>query len=332
MSFGSPFLLATLVVPLLALAGYVWFERRPLREGIVFPNLVVLASVAGRSSWKRHLVAGLLLCTIAVLCVAVARPRLSLAGTADRATVVLVVDVSVSMNATDVAPTRLEAARAAITSFADNVPGRVKVGLIAFADDSVVVTSPTTDREALKTGIASLTPGFGTAIGDAVARSVELVQLSTGENIPVAGESVDGAPLDRGPPLGAVVLLSDGSQTRGLLQPDDGARLAQQAGVPVYTIALGTLSGTVTINRGGEEITVPVPPDRATLARIAETTGGSTFAVTDADGLAAVYDRLGRVVAQTSKPREVSAAFVAVAAALLACGIGLAALWAPRLP
>ena len=332
MSFGSPLLLASLAVPLLALAGYVWFERRPPRQGIVFPNLVVLASVAGRSSWKRHLVAGLLLGTIALLCVAVARPRLSLASTSDLATVVLVVDVSVSMNATDVVPTRLEAARTAIASFVGRVPRGIKVGLVAFADDPVVVTAPTTDRQILRAGIASLTPGFGTAIGDAVARGVELARLSTGENIPVAGESVDGAPLDRGPPLGAVVLLSDGSQTRGLLQPDDGARLAQQAGVPVYTIALGTLDGTVTINRGGNEIIVPVPPDRATLARIAETPGASTFEATDADGLGAVYDRLGRVVAQTSKPREVSAAFVAVAAALLACGIGLAAFWAPRLP
>ena len=243
----------------------------------MFPNLAVLASVAGRSSWKRHLVAGLLLVTIALLCVAVARPRLSLAATSDRATVVLVVDVSVSMNATDVAPNRLDAARAAITSFADKVPGRVKVGLVAFDDDPVVVTTPTTDRKLLKEGIASLTPGFGTAIGDAVARGVELVQLATGENIPVAGESVDGAPLDLGEPLGAVVLLSDGSQTRGVLEPDEGARLAQRAGVPVYTIALGTLAGTVTINRGGEEIVVPVPPDRETLARIAESTGASTF-------------------------------------------------------
>jgi len=332
MTFGSPLLLASLAVPLVALAGYLWLERKPPRGAIAFPNLEVLASVTRRSSWKRHLIAALLLGTIALLCVAVARPRLSLATTSDRATVVLVVDVSVSMNATDVAPTRLEASRTAIASFVDKVPKRIKVGLVAFADDPVVVTAPTTDRQILRAGIASLTPGFGTAIGDAVARGVELVRLSTGENIPVAGESVDGAPLDRGPPLGAVVLLSDGSQTRGLLQPDDGARLAQQAGVPVYTIALGTLDGTVTINRGGSEITVPVPPDRATLARIAETTGASTFEATDADGLGAVYDRLGRVVAQTSKPREVSSAFVAVAAALLACGIGLAALWAPRLP
>jgi len=332
MTFGSPLLLASLVVPLAALAGYLWLERKPPRAAIAFPNLAVLASVAGRSSWKRHLIAALLLGTIALLCVAVARPRLSLATTSDRATVVLVVDVSVSMNATDVAPSRLEAARTAIASFVERVPRRVRVGLVAFADDPVVVTAPTTDRQMLRAGIASLTPGFGTAIGDAVARAVELVQLSTGENIPVAGESVDGAPLDRGPPLGAVVLLSDGSQTRGLLEPDTAARLAQQAGVPVYTIALGTLAGTVTINRGGNEIIVPVPPDRATLARIAETTGASTFEATDADGLGAVYGRLGRVVAQTSGPREVSAAFVAVAAALLACGIGLAAFWAPRLP
>ena len=102
--------------------------------------------------------------------------------------------------------------------------------------------------------------------------------------------------------------------------------------MPVYTIALGTLGGTVTVNRGASEIVVPVPPDRATLARIAETTGGSTFEATDAERLGAVYDRLGSVVARTSKPQEVTAAFVAVAAALLAGAIGLAGLWAPRLP
>ncbi len=327
MTFGSPLLLALLTVPLAALLGYVWFEGKPPKAAIAFPNLTVLASVAGRSSWKRHLVAGLLFGTIALLCIAVARPRISLPATSDRATLVLVVDVSVSMNATDVAPTRLEAARSAITSFVDRVPGRIKIGLVAFADDPVVVTTPTTDRQALRDGIASLTPGFGTAIGDAVARGVELVQSSTGETALVAGNTTDSADTP-----GAVVLLSDGSQTRGLLEPDEGARVAQRAGVPVYTIALGTLSGTVTVNRGGSEIVVPVPPDRLTLARIAEATGGSTFEATDAERLGAVYDRIGRVVARTSKPQEVTAAFVAVAAALLAGGIGLAALWAPRLP
>ena len=128
------------------------------------------------------------------------------------------------------------------------------------------------------------------------------------------------------------MLLSDGAQTRGVLAPEDGARLAKQSNIPVYTIALGTLTGTVTIDRGDGLVTVPVPPDRATLASIAEATGGTTFAATDADKLGSVYKRLGGVVAKTSKPREVTAALVGVAAALLACSIGLAALWAPKLP
>ena len=141
----------------------------------------MLASVATRSSWRRHLIAGLLLGAVALLCVAVARPRVPIDTTSDRATVVLVVDVSYSMVATDVAPSRLEAARAAITSFANHVPSRVKVGLVAFADDPVVVTSPTTNRGLLKAGIASLGPGYGTAIGDALGRGVDLTRLSTGQ-------------------------------------------------------------------------------------------------------------------------------------------------------
>jgi Ca-activated chloride channel homolog len=324
-SFASPFLLATLVVPLLALVGYLWLERRPPRTAISFPNLAVLASVATRSNWRRHLIAGLLLGAVALLCVAVARPRVPIDTTSDRATVVLVVDVSYSMVATDVAPSRLEAARAAITSFANHVPSRVKIGLVSFADDSVVVTSPTTDRRVLKEGIASLGPGYGTAIGDALGRGVELTRLSTGQ-----AETAN--PVAVPSSTGAIVLLSDGTQTNGLLSPDDGAGLAKEAGIPVYTIALGTLTGTVTIDRNGQEIVVPVPPDRTTLARIAESTGGSSFDVTDAEKLSSVYERLGRIVATTSKPHEVSAGFVGVAALLLTLAIGLAALSAPRLP
>ena len=325
MSFASPYLLATLLVPLLALAGYLWMQRRPPRSAISFPNLAVLASVATRSNWRRHLIAGLLLVAVALLCVAVARPRVPIDTTSDRATVVLVVDVSYSMVATDVAPSRLEAARTAITSFANHVPSRVKVGLVSFADDPVVVTSPTTDRDLLKSGIASLGPGYGTAIGDALGRGVDLTRLST-------GQAETATPTANAANPGAIVLLSDGTQTHGVLTPDDGARLAKEAGIPVYTIALGTLTGTVTINRNGQEAVVPVPPDRATLASIAESTGGRSFDVTDAEKLSSVYDRLGRIVATTPKPREVTAGFVAVAAALLTLAIGVAALSAPRLP
>ena len=323
MTFGSPLLLASLAVPLVALLAYLWIERKPPRAAISFPNLAVLAGVARRSSWKRHLIAALLLMTLVLLCVAVARPRVALASPADRATVVLVVDVSVSMNAVDVKPSRLEAAKLAIASFVDRVPSQVRIGLVAFSDDPVVLASPTTDREELRNAISALSPGYGTAIGDAVARSVDLVRLSTGEAGATSGATTK---------AGAVVLLSDGSQTRGILEPLQGADLARQAGVPVHTIALGTQEGTVTINRGGIDIVVPVPPDRETLARIAEATGGTTFEATDADRLASVYEQLGSVVATEQKPREVTAAFVVAAAALLAAVIGLAGLWAPRLP
>ena len=221
------------------------------------------------------------------------------------------------------APSRLEAARKAIRSFVDGVPSQVKVGLIAFSDDPVVLVAPTNDKEALRAAIGSLAPGYGTAIGDAVARGVELAQLSTGEE-----GATTGAPTK----AGAVVLLSDGSQTRGVLDPLQGADLARQAGIAVHTIALGTPEGTVTINRGGVDLVVLVPPDRLTLARIAEETGGSTFEATDADRLSEVYAKLGRVVSTEEKPQEVTAAFVLAAAALLAAGIGLAGLWAPRLP
>jgi Ca-activated chloride channel family protein len=323
MTFGSPLLLATLVVPFGALAVYLLIERKPPRGAISFPNLAVLASVRGRASWKRHLIAALVLSTLLLLCVGVARPKVSRAVPVDRSTVVLVVDVSISMNAVDVAPSRLEAARKAIRSFVDRVPPQVKIGLIAFSDDPVVLASPTADKEALRNAIASLEPGYGTAIGDAVARGVELVRLSTGEE-----GATKGAPTK----AGAVVLLSDGSQTRGVLDPLQGADIARQAGIPVHTIALGTPEGNVTINRGGIDLVVLVPPDRLTLARIAEATGGSTFEATDADRLASVYKQLGRVVSTEKKPREVTAAFVVAAAALLALGIGLAGLWAPRLP
>lgn len=323
MSFASPLLLASLAIPVAALLIYLRLERKPPAGAISFPNLAVLAGVVGRSSWKRHLVAALVLATLALLCMAVARPRVVVAAPVDRATVVLVVDVSVSMNAVDVAPSRLEAARKAITSFVDRVPSQVRIGLVAFSDDPVVLASPTTDRDQIRAAVDALSPGYGTAIGDAVARGADLARLSTGE-----GGATTGSPTK----AGALVLLSDGAQTRGVLDPLQGADVARRAGIPVHTIALGTLEGTVTINRGGVDLLVPVPPDRLTLARIAEATGGTTFEATDADRLSAIYEEVGSVVATREKPREVTAVFVVVAAALLAAGIGLAGLWAPRLP
>lgn len=326
MTFGSPLLLAFLLVPVVVLAGYVWVQRRPPRYVVTYPNVSVLAQVAGRRRpWRRHLIAALLLVSLASLCVGLARPRLTVSAASERATIVLVIDVSVSMNATDVQPTRFGAAREAISRFVNDVPRPIRVALVAFSDDAVVITPPTVDRAQLQEGIAVLTPGFGTAIGDAIARGVEVARAATGE---VAGDEVEGD----APVASAIVLLSDGAQTRGVLSPEDGAQLARRAGMPVHTIALGTLDGIVTVNRDGEEFTVPVPPDRETLAQIAETTGGQTFEVTDAKRLRTVYASLGSSLGRLREVREVTVAFVGFGAALLAAATGLAGLWSPRLP
>ena len=325
-SFGSPLLLVSLLVPLAALAGYLWLERRPPRYVVTYPNVVVLGQVATRRPpWRRHLVAALVLLALAALCAGLARPRLQLSAPSERATVVLVVDVSVSMNSTDVAPSRFGAARDALIRFVDEVPQPIRIALVPFSETVDVVTPPTTDRQRVRDGIGSLAIGRGTAIGDALSRGVEMARSSTG--------AADGARADAGGRSpSAIVLLSDGTQTRGLLSPDQGAALARAAGVPVHTIALGTMDGVVIVPGGGFDATVPVPPDRATLARIAETTGGKAFEVTDGGQLSSVYAELGSVVGRVSKPREVTVAFAGVGAALLVAATALAGLWAPRLP
>ena len=280
MTFGSPFLLASLARaarwPSPGTSGSS--EGRRVRRSL-FPNLAVLAAVAGRSSWKRHLVAGAAARHArAPLRRSRAPARRRSRRAADRATVVLVVDVSVSMNATDVAPTRLEAARTAIRSFVDQVPARVKVGLVAFSDEPVVMTTPTTDRRLLRAGIASLPPGYGTAIGDAVARAVELVR-GVGRRRAVRVAAPPGKSA-----AGAVVLLSDGAQTRGVLHARGGRATGAAGRVSrLHDRARNARRHRDRQSRRSRPIVVPVPPDRPTLARIAEATGGSTFEATDAD-------------------------------------------------
>lgn len=328
MSFEAPLLLLSLVVVPVALAVYLLLQRGPSRYAVRYSNLDVLASVAGgSSSWVRHLPAALLLASLAALCVALARPTVTVAAPQEQATVVLVVDVSGSMRAKDVTPSRLEAAKEAMRTFVDKVPKKVRVSLVAFSDGPEVVTPPTTDRELLDQGVDYLTPGFGTAIGDAIARAVEVAAPPSEEGTPTqAPRTSDGKPLS------AILLLSDGAQTRGTLSPGEGASRAEQAKVPVYTIALGTDSGTIEVFRFGEQRTIPVPPDRVTLRQIAEATGGEYYDAADAERLQSVYERLGSQVGRADEQREVSVGFLAGGAALLLGAGVLAGLRLPRLP
>lgn len=330
MSFEAPLLLLSLVLVPLAAVGYWAAVRRPSRYAVSFPNLGVLASVVdGGRRWRRHGTAVLALLALTALCVALARPTVTLAAPSERATVVLVVDVSGSMRATDVRPTRLAAAQTAIRGFLERVPEELRVALIAFSDDAQVVVAPTADREQLAQGVDLLSPGLGTAIGDGLARAVELARTATAED----GSTTTAPTRDAsGKALASVLFLSDGAQTRGVLTPGQAADQARAAGIPVYTIALGTDAGTILVGPPGQKQLVPVPPDRETLAAIAESTGGESFDVESADALEEAYAGLGSRVGREDAPREVTAAFVAAGALLLAGAAVAAAVGAPRLP
>jgi Ca-activated chloride channel family protein len=337
MSFGHPLLLLTLLVVPAALALYLLAERRRMRYAIRYTNIDVLASVAGGRAWRRGLPLALFLVALAALCVATARPHRTTLASKDRATVVLVIDVSGSMGAKDVKPTRLAAAEAAARTFLDKAPKRMKVGLIVFAGEPQLAAPPTTDRDLVRQAIGSIGEfsGFGgTAIGDALAMAVQVAEQSVNEGtLTAAGRETP----THG--LASILFLSDGAQTRGDLLPAEGAQRAKAAGIPVYTVALGTPNGVLKRDfgpfgspLGGGGQTIPVPPDPATLNSIAEATGGQFFAATSAPKLQAAYARLGSSLGRKRQRTEVTYAFVAGAAALLVASGLLSGAWAPRLP
>jgi Ca-activated chloride channel family protein len=237
------------------------------------------------------------------------------------ATVVLTMDSSASMTATDVAPSRLEAAKSAASTFLDELPDRFRVGLVSFSSSVRVLEEPTNDRDAVRSSLDSIQGDIGTALGDAIEASVALAS---------APEEEDAAVGDK--PLTAVLLLSDGANSTGS-EPLAVVDQAKEAGVPIYTIALGTDAGTVEItNDYGETETYSVPPDPETLKQIAQETGGRFFeAPTEAD-LKAVYEEIGSQVSWENDERELTAAFAAAGAVFLLIGGSLSALWFGRIP
>jgi Ca-activated chloride channel homolog len=336
MSFDRPWLLLTLLVIPAAIGIYLLAQRRGMRYALTFTNLEVLASVAGGRSWRRFVPPALFLLALASLCIAVARPHHTTRIPSEKATVILVVDVSGSMQATDVKPTRLAAAQEAVRRFLDKVPKRVRVGLIAFAGEPQVATPPTSDRDLVRASLDNLAffGGFGgTAIGDALAAAVDLGRQAV-ENPSLAAAST---PKTRD--LVSILFLSDGHQTRGLLEPLEGAQRAKDAGIRVYTVALGTPSGTLTRDFGGPfggnfggPRTIPVPPDPATLRAIAQTTGGQFFNARSAEAVASAYSKLGSRLGRVAGRSEITYVFLAAAAGLLLAAGALSAFWSPRLP
>jgi Ca-activated chloride channel family protein len=314
-----------------------------MRYAIRFTNLDVLAGVVGDRYRRRFVPLALFLLALAALCIGMARPQHTTLVPRDRATVILVLDVSRSMQAKDVKPTRIGAAAAAVRTFLDRVPDRLQVGLIAFAGDPAVANPPTTNHELVRRSLDTIEwfPSFGgTAIGDALAAAVKLGQQA------VSGESGNLASVTTAAPntqtrgLVSILFLSDGAQTRGDLEPLAGADLAKAAGIPVYTVALGTPGGTLDFGGGGYPGSpppfggrrVPVPPDPDTLRAIANRTGGEFFAAQSAKSLQSAYGKLGSSLGRKPGKSEITYVFLAAAALLLLAAGLLSALWSPRLP
>jgi Ca-activated chloride channel homolog len=310
-SFQAPaFLIALALVPLAAIA-YAIAQQRRRAAAQAFANPAVRASALPRTpGWRRHAPVGLYGLALAALAIALARPEATVAVPTEQATVVMTFDRSGSMRATDVAPTRLQAMQAAAVRFLDRVPREVKVGAVAFNGRTQVLEAPTTDRAAVRAAVEGIEAKGGTASGDGLAAALDLIRRG-GEERPPA----------------AVVLISDGHSTRGA-DPVDVAREAAELGVPVYTVSLGTPEGTVT---DAEGVTHQATPDPETMQAVAEASGGRSFTVDDAEGLNAVYERLGSQVATEREPREVTAAFAGGALVLVAGGALLSLHWFRRL-
>ena len=338
MSFASPlFLLGLLVVPLAAF-GWWWLQSRPPRYAVEYPNLELLALVAGETrSWRRYVPPTLLLLALTSLTIATARPHVEVMVARDDATVVLAVDSSGSMRAADVAPTRLEAAQAAVRTFVDAAPESLRIGMVTFAAQPELVAPVTRDHALVLSALDFLIPLRGTNIGDSVAESARIARDAVGGG-GSGGETgvasfalrLAAAALQRAP--AAVLLLSDGFQTDGFLTPQDGAQRAKQLGIPVYTIALGTDEGIVEFTFGGMTRRIPVPPDRESLRQIAEITGGEFYDAPSAEALKAAYAELGERLGREPGEVEATVGFLAAAAALLLAGGALSLLWGGRLP
>jgi Ca-activated chloride channel family protein len=324
MSFAWPFMLLSLaLIPVLVLA-YLLVQRRRVKYAMRFTNLDLLANVVDRSpGWRRHLPPVFALAALAALLVALARPATTIAVPRDEASVVLAIDVSGSMMATDVPPTRLAAAKDAASRFVKGLPDRFGVGLVSFSTGATALAEPTDDRTEILDQIDGLEAHTGTAIGDAIASAIDLAPKDEDGKVATGKD---------GNALVSILLLSDGASTQGI-STDDAIGLAKDAGVAVNTIALGTDAGTVTVpNELGEPQTVSVAPDRETLEQIASETGGTYFDAPTEQDLNAVYEAVGSQVAWDKEKQEVTVVFAGAGAVLLLLASGISAFWFGRLP
>ncbi len=309
------FLALLLLIPAGVLALRAARERRK-RHAVRMPATpTLLAVAAAQPSYRRWLPTALVGLAVALLVLGMSRPERTVQVPVERASMMLVTDASGSMRADDVHPTRMDAARGAANDFLDDVPEQTRVGLVGFSSSPSVVQAPTTDRAVVREALESLEPDGGTATGDALAAALDALKAE--------GDPANDNPDDR--PPGAILLLSDGATSAGE-DPIEVADQAKQAGIPIYTVSLGTPDGQVDI--GGTLLSVP--PDPETMRAIAQRSGGEAYSVDDADELRKIYERVGARVATESQPREMTALFAGGGIVVLALALGLGLRWRSR--
>jgi Ca-activated chloride channel family protein len=318
MSFETPVvLLGLLAIPLLV-RWYAGRQRRRAQAASAFVAPHLTESVTPRRPrWRRHVPMLAFVLALAVLIVAAARPQRSVAKSTTEGAVMLADDISSSMQATDVSPSRLRAGQRAAEHFLSEVPSAVQVGLLEFTWNPTVLQSPTGDHALTKAALARVPrTGGGTAVGEAI-----LTAASELRSVPRIG--------GKRPP-GAIVLISDGASNVGV-SPLIVARQAAVWRIPIYTVSVGTPNGTIQVKRGSQTVTAPVPVDREQLAEIARLSGGRAFTAANAAGVRAAYDHLAGRLGKKHVKEEITASFAGLGLALLLLGSAFTLRWFGRL-
>jgi Ca-activated chloride channel family protein len=313
--FLQPWWLLALLPVLAVVGAYAWRQFRRRTYAMKFTNVDLLRTLAPKGlGWRRHAAAGAFLLSLTALGTAMARPSVDTEEPLERATVILAIDVSLSMEASDVVPTRIEAAQEAAKAFVNELPPTYNLGLVSFAKSANVLVSPSKDRAAVVTAIDGLTLAEATATGEAVYTSLDAIR-----SVPADGAA--GAPPAR------IVLLSDGYRTSGR-SVEDAAAAAAAANVPVSTIAFGTDAGVVDIR--GQMQRVPV--DRLSLEEMAEATKGYFYEAASVTELKQVYEDMGSSIGHRVEPREVTQWYAGVALLFGLLAAAMSLLWTSRLP
>jgi Ca-activated chloride channel homolog len=320
MTFEWPLALVGLVVLPLLVALYVLRERRRPDYASRFTTLGLLPNLVDDSPrWRRHLPLAILLVALAAMVVGVARPHAMLEVKREEATAILVIDTSLSMEADDVKPSRLEAARREARAFLDELPSKYRLAIVGFAGRAYVALPPTDDRDLAVSALRALHPAEGTSLGDAVALATR-----------IAGKQ---RASDGSRPPAAILVISDGAQFSGRTSPEAAALRARSAHIPVYSVVLGTNDGVITVPLpGGLKAAMRVPPSPDTLRTLSQATGGRFYLAPSAAQLREVYTHLGSRLGSRKESREVTNFFAGGSAALLLVGGGLSALWFRRVP